>query len=292
MDGTNKILDEKGIINVYLKSFRSLWRFTNDFGKIRARDKDALEKLEKAVLKIPEVSTLCKEIEEYKKSCQDFIDKARNKRIESFRRHEASYIREVKEQGIIVREYSGGWRIGKLQLNTKPEAAKCRILYNNELVINWASINDKEDFVELEEKANKMLDDCMLDEEELIGLLWEAYRQGLINSKDKANSKVISIHDFYREFRIVLIRKQLEGKKFTRKINKYLEFPLWAFLYNLDMYRSWGSRIPDDKKIVLQTGSMQETSSGKGFVVNGINANEEYKMMCYVYSYKGGNNLQ
>ncbi|NMA03290.1 MAG: hypothetical protein GX925_01165 [Clostridiales bacterium] len=288
MDENSTVLDEKERINEYLKSFRSLWRFTNDFKKIKSTDSDAIEKLEKAISRIPEIDILGSEIEKHKLSCQEFINKIKIEKVKDFKKHETGYIKEMINQGKIVREYSGGWRINKFQLNTKPEFAKCRILYNGEVVIKWSNINSKEDFIELEEKADSMLNDAIIPKEQLVELFWEAYTQGIFRLNSTGDPKILPIHDLYKEFRIALIRKHLESKKITGKINKYLEFPLWNFLYNMDMYRMWGSEIPDNKKIVLQTGSMQETSKGKGFIVNGINANEEYKVMCYAYAYKGG----
>jgi len=91
--------------------------------------------------------------------------------------------------------------------------------------------------------------------------------------------------DFYKEVRIALIRNCLV-KKPTSKIDKYLDFPLWAFLYNLDIYRSL--EIPIEQKLGFQTGSQVESS--KGLVINGLNPQDDYKVMCYVIPPCGGIN--
>lgn len=288
MDENNVVADEKNELSEYLKSLKNLMKFMNDFQNIKTKDSDAIEKFEKTINRMPKSDVLCSALEEYKISCEKFINETKSIRIKEFKKHETSYIKDAKAQGKIVREYSEGWRIDRLQLHLKPELSKCRVLYNNEVVINWSNINSKDDFIKIEDKANNMLDEAAISEEQLIELLWEAYVQGINRLSGKSNSTTLPIQNLYKEFRIALIRKQLEEKKFTAKINKYLEFPLWCFLYNLDLYRTWGSKIPANKRIVLQTGSMQETSQGKGFIVNGINANEEYKVMCYVYAFKEG----
>jgi hypothetical protein len=279
---TENIFDEKKQMAHVVKSFKDLFRFTNPFKDIRADKTDALEKLEKAIKGINPSNTLVSSIEENLITAKKFIEKAKNIRSESFKRHEAEYIKSLHSENKPVREYSSAWRMGNLMIKVRPGLSKIKILYNDQTLINWTSVNSKEDFIDLENRANAMLKDYILPENELIDVFYDAFKEAKNHLSVKANASLVPILDFYKEFRISLIRKLLESKGSAAKIDKYQRFPLWAFLYNLDIYRSLGSKVPDNKRLGFQTGSMQETSQNKGLVVNGLNPNDDYKVMCYV----------
>ena len=288
MEQTTPDFDEKTQLNELLKSFKGSFKFINSIGNIKPGKADSIEKLEKVVKEIPAPEVLVQALEENITLLKKFIEQAKALRINNFSRYEAEYLKELKVEGKPVRESSNGWRIGKLEIKVKPDLCKVRVLYNNEVLINWTPVNSKDDFILLETKANSMLEHKAIGENDLVDIFWEAYRQAVFHRSDKSNTILVPIRDFYKEVQIALFRKMLEGKKTSTKRVKHLEFPIWAFLYNLDIYRSMGAKIPENKKISLQTGSMQETSQGKGLVVNGLTPHDEYKVMCYVVAVKGG----
>ena len=287
MDRINAFDENNQIIGL-LKTFKEFSKYLKAFQSIKPGEANAIEKFERAIKELPAPELLIKALEENITAGRKFIEEVRDIRAQSFKKHETEYIKDLKTEGKHIREYSGGWRVGKLQINVKPELSKVRILFNGEILINWSNISSKTDFAVFEAKADSMLDRESIPGNEIIDILWESFRQSLSHMPDKTNTSLVPIRDFYKEVRIALLRKFLDGKNPTVKIDKHLEFPIWAFLYNLDIYRSLGSKIPDNKKLGLQTGSMQEVSQGKGLVVNGLDPYDEYKVMCYVFAVRGG----
>lgn len=278
--------DEKTLMIEALKGFKGIGKFFKAFDNIKIGDAEALDKLEHALKAIPPGETIIKALEENIANAKTFLNEAKNIRIHTFKQHETEYIKQLQSDGKQIREYDGGWRIGKIKMEVKPELARIRVLYNNEVIINWKPISSKDDFIAMEEKGLSLLESQRLNENDVINVFYEAYKQA--SARRANNVKTALILDFYRETRIALIRKNLDTKPLHAKIDKYLDFTKWAFLYNLDIYRAMGSNVPEDKRLGLQTGSMQEVSKEKkGMVVNGLNPNDEYKVMCYVISAKG-----
>ncbi|NMB34431.1 MAG: hypothetical protein GX992_09460 [Clostridium sp.] len=279
--GEKSIVNEKAQLNEALKILKNVFKFINVLGKIKANDADILEKLEKILKGIPEPEILSRALSENITIVKKMVDEIKSNRLQSFKKIEAAYIRSIGAEGRAYRETAGGWRIGCLEMKTSPEFSKIRILYNGEVLINWTYINSNEDIVVLEEKALEMLDGQLILDQDLIESFWDAYQQALSRNKN-TDSRLVEIKRFYVEVRLSLIRRFLESKNAAAKINKHTEFPVWAFLFNLDKYRALTKRIPENKRLAFQTGSMQETSKGKGLVVNGLNLDDEYKVMCYV----------
>ncbi len=278
----NTIFNEKSKLNEILKVLKNTFKYFYTIEGIKTNDPNALEKLEKFLKEIPSPDILSQAINENINIVRKAVDEIKSNRLQSFKKIETEYIRSLQAEQKPYREKSGGWRVGHFEIKTSPELSKVKFLYNNEILINWTYINSKEDFISLEKQAMDMLNRELIPKEELIEVFWDAYQQG-VNKNNNSNSNLVPIKDFYKEVRISLIRRYLDTKSPTSKIDKYIDFPLWAFLYNLDTYRAFGKNIPENKKIILQTGSMQETSQGKGLIVNGLNTNEDYKIMCYVY---------
>jgi len=267
-----------------LKSFKGLFKFVSLFEDIKPKDMDGIEKLDKAIATIPSVDVFIRALDENISNAKKLIEKVKALNVESFKRYEAEYIKKLREEKKPFRQYIEGWRIGKLVMKIKPELAKIKFLYNEQVLIDLTCVNSKEDFISLEAKANDMLAAQLIPEAMLIDVFFEAFIQAKNHLKDK-DILSVSLHAFYKEVRIALIRKLLE-KNSAIKIDKYLEFPLWAFLYNLDVYRSLGHKIPENKRLGLQTGSQQE--SRKGLVVNGLDPYDDYKVMCYINLSHGG----
>ena len=277
----NSVLNEKAQLNEVIKTLKNVFKSFKTIEKLKPNDADALEKLEKFLKEIPAPDILSRALHENIDMAKKTVDEIKRNRLQSFKRIEAEYIRGLTAEGKSCREKAGGWRVGCLEIKTAPELSKIKILYNGEELIKWQYVSSKDDIVALEKEALQMLDSQMIPEQELIEVFWDAYQQA-VSRNTSTDSRLVLIKDFYKEVRISLIRRYLESKNITAKLDKYVEFPLWAFLFNLDRYRALGKNIPENKRLVLQTGSMQETSQGKGFVVNGLEPNEDYKMMCYV----------
>lgn len=273
---------EKQKLDDILKSFKAITKYFTDIEKIKPSDQSAVEKLEKAIKKLPEPDVFSKIIHEKIDLAMQYIEEYKTESIENFKKSEAEYIREIQSKGTYVKELSNGWRVGRIVFSFRPEYCMASVLYNNEVLIDWSKVNSKLDFMELEEKANRILDNAAMPIEELQELFFEAIRHARVRNTSKGNTNLVPIKDFYKEVFLELTWKQIEKKNSIKSI-KEIDFPLWKFLYNLDVYQSKASEIPVNKRLGLQTGSLQETMRGKGLVVNGLSPQSEYKVMCYVY---------
>ncbi|ADQ45917.1 hypothetical protein Calkro_1046 [Caldicellulosiruptor kronotskyensis 2002] len=271
-------------LEVVIKELKDALKVFNKITEIKPNDKDVLEKLEKFVVSASNLSSVFETLNDIITRAKDIIAKEKEKMSYNFKLIESELIMELKEKGVPLRECSDGWRIKSIQLKTKPQSSTVSISYNNQTIIGWTRVNSKEDIKSLIEEAEKLLFQFLMPKDELIDIFWDAYKY----ARFKSGRDVVSIFDFYTEVRLLQIRRYLEKNKPDAKITKYTEFPKWAFLYNLDIYRSIWDEIPKNKRLALQTGSMQETMQGKGMYVNGLNPDDDYKIMCYVYETKEG----
>jgi hypothetical protein len=201
----------------------------------------------------------------------------------NYKQYEGIYLRSIKEKGTYIRETSQGWRTGHLSLETRPTLAQIRYSFNRIPLTEWKNVRSELDLFEQCKKAEELIILVTIPEEQLIQFLWTSYKKAIVEKHDQVDSQRCLIKDAYREFDSK-IKQDSEWKKKLGVMIKD-QYPLWAFLYNLDRYRLLGSKIPSAKRLGLQTGSQQEVSQGLGMTVNGLVPEEDYKIMCYlVYS--------
>ena len=91
--------------------------------------------------------------------------------------------------------------------------------------------------------------------------------------------------DFYRGVRVALVRSELADQAPEKRL-RWAELPRWAFLYNLDRYRAHVTEVSEGQRLGLQTGSQQE-SRQFGMVVNGLDAAQDYRTMCFIVPFGG-----
>jgi hypothetical protein len=200
---------------------------------------------------------------------------------QSFKRHESAYLRGVRERGIFFRETSQGWRVGPLQLETKPTLTQIRILYNREPLTGWITVVGEDSFIQLEREANNLLQLVQLSDEQLFDWMWVSFKKATVERYEHWEGNRCLIQDMAEEFgakarKDSVWRKKLGGLAKDR-------YPLWAFLYNLDRYRLLGAKVPAGRRLALQTGSQQEVSKGLGVTIGGLIPEEDYKIMCYLF---------
>ncbi len=149
--------------------------------------------------------------------------------------------------------------------------------------MDWTAIGRREDLDKLETEALGKLNAAAYPNEMLTAVFWDAYAQERQRrtTEGKARAEQVPILDFYREVRATLVRHELAGQKPDKRL-QHVDLPCWRFLYNLDRYRALGPRVPESRKLGLQTGSQQEVARGLGLSVNGLDARQDYKTMCYV----------
>lgn len=273
--------DEINSIKDLQKDAKNIGKYFDAIVRLKPGDTEVLNQLRQALQALPPAEELSQMADELRNQGKSLLDRACQLRAAGFKRWETAFIRQARETGKSVREFTRGWRVGPLELQVKPEEALARFLYNGEILVKWQPVNNADDLMEMENRAILMLDNLTLPVELLVNVIWEAYQEAGRRNQ-YGNHALVPIAELYREVRINLIRHSLAGKAPQKKLDQYLDFPKWAFLYNLDLLRALGAIVPLDKRLVWQTGSIAEVSKGKGFILNGLEAMNEYKVMVYV----------
>ena len=266
--------------------FRRLAGPLTALAKVRPGDPKALERLDAALRRLPAGELLGQELDQLRERATRFLDEARRARVAAFRPLEAEYVRAAREQGKQLRERANGWRIDMLALELQREQARARFLYNREVLVSWSPVGSAEDLARLEERARAMLEKAAYPDDMLREVFWNAYERERARRQQgrKGRPETVPILDFYRAVRVALVDYELADDKPDKKL-RYGELPRWAFLYNLDRYRSLAAGAPEAQRLGLQTGSQQESRT-IGVVVNGLDAQQDYKTMCYIVPVK------
>jgi len=277
--------DRTDSINLTLQDFlvryRKLLRPLIDIHKLRHTDPTAISKFAKSLVNLPSATDLAKALEEMRESGQALIRQEQTKRTESFRKILTSYVNEMKKK-ISIKEISGGWRVGKLELHVKQERSEVRIAYLREWLTPRQEILTLPQLQKTYDNGVSRLEEYAIPESVLPDLFWEAYNE--VRAKKASHQsalKRVLLRDYYEELRITLFRFQLR-KSSPDKDLKFASFPKFAFLYNMDRYIALGSRVPNGKRISLETGSQQDVKNRKGMLFNGLDARQEYKTFCFV----------
>ena len=252
--------------------------------KVKPADPKALERLDAALRRLPPGETLGRAVDELRERAAQALHQARRERIAAFGPIEADFVRAAREGQKQLRERTNGWRIDMLELQLQREQARARFLYNREVLVAWSPVSTPDDLARLEERARLMLQKTVAayPDELLVQVFWQAYEHERARRRGtgRARPEAVPILDFYRGLRVTLVRHELEEQQPDKKL-RYAELPRWAFLYNLDRYRALGSAVPEARRLGLQTGSQQESRS-IGVVVNGLDAQQDYKTMCFI----------
>jgi hypothetical protein len=275
------LFDEPATLKVLQRDAQTLERQLDGLAKLKPGDADALEKLQKALSSMPTGEKFARAIDELRSRAEVVLSTAKTARAEAFRRHEADFIRDQRAAGTPVRELNTSWRVGPLELSFQRELSRARVLYNKEHVTAWTPIGSREDLEKLVSSAHKRLKSAALPADDLPDLMWETFEHAR-RTAERAGSgpERVPLVDFFRELRVVLARRELRGKPDRKLIRT--EFPLWAFLYNVDQYRRMLPGVSSDRRLNFETGSQQDHKKGIAMPLNGLDANSEYKPYCYV----------
>jgi hypothetical protein len=267
-------------------------RALDPFGRIcKISDKDSkhLLALEAALKRMPAQDTLNAALSDLRKRSEEYLSKQLSIVRGSFQQIEADYINSIKKESIPWKELDSGWRIDRLELETKRDFGQARTKYNRDIVVDWRSVRNVSELDGLITDSNKLLDKAKLNDTILIDLFWSTY--DTLSSQRHAGKKSkpswVPVKDFYIETQIELTRRAFKKQGKNLKTAPQ-PMPLWSFLYNVDIYRGLGTKIPEKKRLTFQTGSQAEQAKDMGLVTNGLNAKENYKVYCYITESKDG----
>lgn len=273
--------DEKESFNFIKNKFSKIERIVSDFKKISFNDVDSIEKLEKYIQKIPEPSDLNLYFEDLKKEIQTHVVEAKRVRSNNFRKAFNDYINWIQEEKRPYRIMDKNiMRVGVLEVQTNPKDYSVRFLFNKQVLMSGKKIRSADEIKKYEQECLEMLKKAEIPEKDIENIFYNAYRS-ILRAKRKENTynhNFVPISQFYKDVQIELFKNQLENKKPGSNIS--IEFPVWALLYNLDLYRKM-KNTSDEKRIFFETGNQAETQKN-GVVLNGLDPHSDYKMFCYI----------
>lgn len=273
--------DETAALKSVQKQFASLLKPLEAVAKVKIGGPDSLAAFDKAVSALPDATRLAHALTELTTRAVEQIVRARQERVEGFRRAEADWVRGRRAAGSVIREVGATtWRTGLVEVEVERETAQARVRYNREPIGSPQRIRSPQDLELLVESAEKQLRAAEIESNELRLLLSDAFEHLKLHKQVSGQGRA-TLAALYREFRICLARRELAGKA-DRKLAT-AEFPRWAFLYNVDRYRAASQHASTDK-LFFETGSSNDHQKGLAMILNGIDPAHEYKSYCYVYS--------
>lgn len=267
-------------LKLILKELQLTKKYLDAFYKINLKKAEGFVELEKCLKELPKGEMLGRAIDDWKAKTLSVLDRIIAERKQEFSRYVSEFIRNCRAQMISTREFQNAWRVGPLELKLRPEQATAQFAYNNQVVLKWFPVSSVDDLAAKYVTVNKELERFRLPIDLLSEVFFDAYEylRWKRNNANSSNDRAVPARKFYQEVRVALLRKRIELKQ------PYNDLPLWAFLYNLDLYFASITHIPQSKKLGLQTGSQHEVSKGFGIVVNGLDALQDYKTICYIIS--------
>jgi hypothetical protein len=255
----------------------TLLRGLEGVARIKAQSPSALDDLEKALRDLPTAEAMAKGLEEVRHRGAGLLEQSGKTTRRDFLAIEAAFIRDQQAANVAVRETHQGWRVGSLEMETRTDRSRVRFRYNQAELLDWSTVRSKTNLEALLQKARGMLEGSKLRADLFAQALSEAFEYCKLNKKSRGD--LVAIRDIYPELRLALMRHEL-GRR-PEKVLKNAAFPSWAFLYNLDLYRNESSPISADKRLAFTTGSQSDTAK-IGVVLNGLHADQEYKVFCFV----------
>ncbi len=272
-------------IKVLQKQWKQLLRPLAAIGKPVSGDLDGMDKLEKALTKLPAGASLANAVDDLRRQTQDLIHLVRREAAQEFGKVEAVFIREQRERGNAIRELSSGWRIGPFALEVERERARARLLYNHEVLLPWRYVDSRRELDDLLVEGEELLHSVEVSVEEWAGILWEAHTSCVHRRRGQTPGRPerVPVLDLFRETRVTRIRRELATGRPDKRL-KQVELPQWAFVYNVDRYHREGREVAGRHRLLFETGSQREQAAHKGLTFNGLDPRQEYKVYCFVVS--------
>ena len=237
--------------------------------------KDVFEYEERLENIIPSESFI-RAFDGWKKRTAEVLKKYREECKNGFGRSISEFIRKQQNYGLKTREFQSSWRVGPLKINFKPDQVSAQFLYNEHIVSKWAVFSDSDELGELFDHTLKKLAEKAIPDEFLSRVFDDAFQQAQF--RGQADQSRAPIKDLWMETEVALYRLN----KLTKGKCKISELPLWAYLYNLDRYRQVARNLAPDQRLSFEAGSQHEINRGLGLILNGLEADEDYKTFCYV----------
>ena len=266
------------------KDFSRIFQPLMDIKSIKVKDPDYDDRLKKILNRLPKGDDLKKPYDEIVQRLKDFINKSEKYSKDSFARSKTEYLQNLNKKGTPYRTIDTNFfRVGILEIETKAETAQIRILFNRAVVLTWKVMKSAEEIEQYVTLALNTINQCKIDEKQLPIIIKNAYER-IKNKQEQSkrmNAHLVLIKSLHKEIIKELFYQQIRNKtSFNTKI-KEIYFPDWAFLYNLDLYRSLLSSVAAEYQLVFETGSQTQTERD-GVILNGLSPTSEFKKFCFL----------
>ena len=247
--------------------------------KVRAGSSTSERDLERALETLGDVDTFVAALGDLADQARRLVREAHARRADDLRAAVAGYLRESGRTD--VRETAIGWRISRVELELKPDTGEIRGLYNREPLTEWLPASEPRHVHECLSRAEALLDKAAIPIDSLASSFIEACEY-LESRREGLNlaPRRIALKDMLDEVRLIRARTALAAKK-RRDAEAAVQMPLWALLYNADLYRASAPNLPADERLMFETGSTNETKR-IGLTLNGLDPARDYQRFCYV----------
>jgi hypothetical protein len=246
---------------------------------IKVGSASASRDLERALDGLGEPETFSRALADLSNQASEIVKESRRRRADELRAALAAYLRQAGRED--ARETAVGWRIGRIELEVRVEEGTLRSLYNREPLSAWTAVSEPAHVEACLRDAEKLLDAAEIPIDALAPALISAY-DFLAARTDGLNlgSRRVALKDLLEEVQVVLARDAIKARK-PRAAEAAVRMPLWALLYNADLYRASANEAPAGDRLMFESGSTNETKR-IGLTLNGLEAGRDYQRLCFV----------
>jgi hypothetical protein len=251
---------------------------------IKPQNPKFLEKLEAYQKSLPRGSDIGPLLDGISFRLRDYIEEKKQYRAKNFQPLINEFLESLRTKQRDYRIIENTlFRVGWFEMETQPVNGTIRILFDKNVILPWRPVHNLGEIESCFQECTNQLKDVEIPIDKFSNMLYQCYQRLRTEQekKRKPNSRFVLLKSIHEEMLIELFRTQVKGKKNLNVKFKDIFFPEWAYQYNLERYRSQMSEIPDEKRLLFETGSQADTEKF-GIVLNGLSAQSDYKKFCYI----------
>lgn len=235
--------------------------------------------LEQEIIKLPAAEEVDAILINIKEELLGYVNSEKERLRNDFDSTLTQYISGLKSanaQHRIIDQYR--LRTGILMMEASPDRVSARVLYNDAPIVDWSIVTSVKDYIDLEAEAKTKIEKYALPEDAFIVAFHSAVNE--LSLRGKSDTKLVKLQNVYPEIIVQKVRQSIMHSKGRGRIAP-LEYPYFAFLFNLDKFKTDSSSLPQEKQLTFYTGSQVETESF-GVTLNGLDPEQPYKRFCFV----------
>ena len=251
---------------------------------IKPQDPKFLDKLDVYQKSLPKGSDIGSLIDDISLKLKEYIEEKNKVRLISFRPLINTFLESLQSKNKDYRIIENtAFRVDCFEMEIQPANGSIRLLFDKNVIMSWKPVQTINDIELCFQESIKKLNDAEISIDTFSSMMYQGYQRIRIKQEKerKPNSQFVLLKALHEEIIIELFRSQVKGKKNLNVKFKEIFFPEWAFQYNLERYRAQLMKIPEEKRLLFETGSQADTERF-GVVLNGLSPQSDYKKFCYV----------